>query len=117
MIHVYGIPNCISVRKSLAFFEAKKAEVTFHNFKKEALSPADLDAWLAVIPDSVLLNRRGQTWRKVSPEVRDAAEANPQALRALLLDMPGLIKRPVVVFPNGQITVGADEAAWEANLS
>lgn len=116
MIHLYGIPTCGSVRKGLSWMKAQNAEVTFHNFRKEGLAAEELDRWLAKVSPEVLLNRRGQTWRTVDEDRRTAVKENPALIRDLLLEMPGLIKRPVIVFPNGVVTVGVDEALWEEAL-
>jgi len=35
MIHIYGIPNCDTVKKSLDWLKKNKVEFTFHDFKKE----------------------------------------------------------------------------------
>ena len=59
-----------------------------------------------------LLNRKGQIWRKIPEEVRANTQDNPEQMRALMLENPGIIKRPVVVFPNGAITVGLSEDLW-----
>lgn len=34
-------------------------------------------------------------------------------MRALMLENPVIIKRPVIVHPDGSVTVGVDEEAWE----
>lgn len=117
MIHLYGIPTCGSVRKGLAWMKAQQAEVTFHNFRQEGLSADELDRWLESVSPEILLNRRGQTWRTVDEARRAAVKENPALIRDLLLEMPGLVKRPVIVFPQGTVTVGVDEALWEKALN
>ncbi len=116
MIHLYGIPTCGSVRKGLAWMKAQHQEVTFHNFRKEKLAAEELDRWLQKVNPEILLNRRGQTWRTVDEARREAVKQNPALIRDLLLEMPGLIKRPVIVFPQGDVTVGVDEKLWEKML-
>lgn len=112
MITLYGIPNCGSVRKGLGWFKTHNVEVGFHNFRKEGLSPEMLDTWLKTVSADTLLNRKGQIWRKLPEEVRANTQDNPEQMRALMLENPGIIKRPVVVFPNGAITVGLSEDLW-----
>jgi len=60
-----------------------------------------------------LLNRRGTTWRKLSDAEREAAGTTAGAV-ALMRREPSIIKRPVVTWPGGEVTVGFDEAAWAA---
>ncbi len=112
MITLYGIPNCGSVRKGLDWFKTHNVEVGFHNFRKEGLSPEMLDTWLKTVSANTLLNRKGQIWRKLPEEVRVNTQDNPEQMRTLMLENPGIIKRPVVVFPNGAITVGLSEDLW-----
>lgn len=44
---------------------------------------------------------------------REAVRDNPQGMRELMLETPNIIKRPIVVFPDGTITIGVVEDAWE----
>ena len=54
-----------------------------------------------------LVNRRGTSWRTLTPEEKLAAE-NTDTLRTLLLEKPTLIKRPIVEWPSGRVTTGLD---------
>ena len=36
MRHLYGIPNCSTVKKARAWLEARQIDYVFHDFKKEA---------------------------------------------------------------------------------
>lgn len=105
MTHIYGIPNCDSVKKGRAWLAARGQAHAFHDFKTLGVPEPRLDAWLQALGWERLLNRQGSTWRKLSPELQagvvDAASARP-----LLLAQPSLIKRPVVEWPDGRITVG-----------
>jgi arsenate reductase (glutaredoxin) len=58
-----------------------------------------------------VLNRRGTTWRRLDEGQRDAVHDAASA-RALMIDQPSVIKRPVVQWPDGRITVGFDAADW-----
>ena len=51
--------------------------------------------------------------RKIDPEIREAAKANPDMLKTLMLSTPLLIKRPVIVWADGSATSGVDEALWK----
>jgi arsenate reductase-like glutaredoxin family protein len=59
----------------------------------------------------VLLNRKGTMWRKLDDAQR-AAVVDAASARALMLQQPSVIKRPVVEWDDGRITVGFNEAAW-----
>ncbi len=113
MIKLYGIPNCGSVKKGLDWFSSRGLDVEFHNFKKEGLESSLLDSWISKTSCDVLLNRKGLLWRKLDEARREAVRDNPEGMRALMLEMPNIIKRPVVVFPDGTVTVGVAESEWE----
>ncbi len=98
MIEVYGIKHCETVKKSLAWLEANGAAFTFHDFKKETLTAAMLDKWLKALGWETLLNRKGMTWRALPEKVRENIDA--KSARALMLENPSIIKRPVVVRGN-----------------
>ena len=115
MITLYGIPNCDTVKKARAWLAEHGANVQFHDFKKQGVPEAGLTRWLAAVGWEKLLNRQGTTWRKLEPAtqtgVTDAASA-----RALMLAQPSVIKRPVVEWPNGEVTVGFDAAVWRLKV-
>jgi Spx/MgsR family transcriptional regulator len=109
---VYGIPNCDSVKKARVWMDEHAHSYVFHDFKKQGVPEDALDFWLSKVSWEVLVNRKGTTWRKLSPEhqskVNDARSA-----RALILDNPSVIKRPVVVVGES-VTVGVNPEAWRS---
>jgi arsenate reductase len=112
---IYGIPNCDTVKRARAWLLEHGVEHAFHDFKKAGVPPERLDAWLAAVGWEVLLNRKGTMWRKLSDEQR-AAVVDAASARSLMLLQPSVIKRPVVEWADGRITVGFKEADWAANL-
>ena len=68
MRHLYGIPNCSTVKKARAWLEARQIGYVFHDFKKEAPTAEWLAGCLQHVPLEILLNKRGTTWRKLTPE-------------------------------------------------
>jgi arsenate reductase len=110
--HVYGIPNCGSVKKVRVWLEDQGHEYQFHDFKKEGVDPAALDHWLSQVSWETLVNRKGTTWRQldasVQAKVTDAASA-----RSLMVAHPSVIKRPVLVAGSDRhVSVGVNEEAW-----
>ena len=72
--------------------------------------PADrLQAWLASAGWERLLNRQGTTWRKLDDATR-AAVTGADSAAALMQAQPSVIKRPVVEWGDGAVTVGFDAA-------
>lgn len=114
-IHLYGIPNCDTVKKSRNWLDAQGLEYTFHDYKKEGADPAKLEAWIAAKGLDTVLNKRGTTYRKLSDaEKADAADSHKAV--ALLVQHPSMIKRPVVEH-GSTVLVGFKEDEWSANLS
>ncbi len=113
---LYGIPNCDTVKQARAWLATHAVDHSFHDFKKSGVPPAGLDAWLASRGWETVLNRRGTTWRQLDATTQ-AAVVDAASARALMLALPSVIKRPVVQWPDGEITIGFDAAAWAARLA
>lgn len=110
-ITVYGIPNCDSVKKARAWLDAQGLGYTFHDFKKQGVPPQALSQWTAQAGWEVVLNRKGTTWRKLDAAVQAAVQDDLSA-QALMLAQPSVIKRPVICWPGGQISVGYQPEHW-----
>ena len=114
MIHVYGIPNCATVKKSRAWLSEHEVAHQFHDFKKQGVPEAALDRWLNDLGWEPLVNRKGTTWRKLD-EAERAAVVDAASARALMLAHASVIKRPVVDWGNA-VTVGFDAADWQRRV-
>jgi Spx/MgsR family transcriptional regulator len=115
MITVYGISNCDTVKKARAWLAAQGLTHEFHDFKKLGVPADRLPAWESAVGWQKLLNRQGTTWRKLDPQLQAGASDAAGAL-ALMLTHASVIKRPVVEWPGGQISVGFDADAWAARV-
>jgi len=108
---VYGIPNCDTVKRARAWLDARGTPHTFHDFKKSGVPEKRLDDWLQSAGWETLLNRKGTTWRQLDAAAQ-ARVTDANAARALMLQQPSVIKRPVVEWDDGRITVGFEAAQW-----
>ena len=99
---VYGIKQCDTCRKALKWLVKEDVSHQFHDFRVDGLSADLLRLWLDSSFSDKLVNRRSTTWRQLS-ETQRASEGD--ALLALLLEHPTLIKRPVFV-TTGIVAVG-----------
>jgi len=115
MTTVYGISNCDTVKKARAWLTAQGLAHEFHDFKKLGVPADRLSAWQQAVGWDKLLNRQGTTWRKLDPAVQ-AAAADAAGAQTVMLANASVIKRPVVEWPGGQITIGFDPERW-ATLS
>ena len=114
-ITLYGIANCDTVKRARAWLADQQAEVTWHDFKKQGVPEPALDGWLGAVGWEKLVNRHGTTWRKLDDAVKAKVTDAPSA-RHLMLAQPSVIKRPVVQWADGTITVGFSEALFEQHL-
>ena len=112
--HLYGIPNCDTVRKARKWLDAQGIAYEFHDFKKEGVDAGRVARWVDAAGLDTVLNRRGTTWRKLSDEEKARAEGNEAV--SLLVQHPSMIKRPVVEHGD-TVLVGFKEDIWDAHFS
>jgi Spx/MgsR family transcriptional regulator len=108
---VHGIPNCDSVKKARAWFEARGIAYTFHDFRKHGIPEGALEAWCAAKGWQTVLNCKGTSWRQLDDAGR-ASVVDAASACVLMAIQPSLIKRPVVVWPDGALSVGWNEAEF-----
>lgn len=113
-LHLYGIPNCDTVKKARKWLEANGIVYAFHDYKKEGADEGKVADWIADKGVDVVLNKRGTTYRKLSDAQKGDAADSHKAAR-LLVQHPSMIKRPVVEHANG-ILIGFKEDEWSALL-
>ncbi len=87
---IYGIKNCDKVRAAMKQAQAAGEAVSLHDFRVEGISLDLVNDMLQHIPFEQLLNKRSTTWKQLSEQQKQQADA------ALLVEHPTLIKRPVV---------------------
>ncbi|MCV6612284.1 MAG: ArsC family reductase [Amphritea sp.] len=94
MTTLYGIPNCDTVKKAQRWLNDNNVEFAFHDFRKDGLTQAQLEQWVAALGWEALLNKRSTSWRQLSDEVKNNID-EASAIREMLAT-PTLIKRPVL---------------------
>lgn len=108
---IYGIVNCDTVKKARAWIAAEGIDAEFHDFKRDGLSKALLARWMQALDWESLLNRKGTTWRRLDEGARGSVH-DAESASALMLAQPSLVKRPVVHWADGSISVGFDAARF-----
>ena len=116
MITLYGIPNCDTVKKARTWLTEHGVDYQFHDFKKQGVPEDHLDAWLRNVGWETLVNRKGTMWRKLDDAVK-ATVVDAASARAVVLVQPSVVKRPVVVWGDGKVTVGFSEAVFAARIA
>lgn len=109
---LYGIPNCSTVKKARAWLEARDIPYEFHDFKKQGVPEATMQQLMSLLGWEAVVNRSGQTWRKLSEE-RKAQVLDSASALALMLENASVIKRPILD-RDGQFQVGFSEENYGA---
>ncbi len=113
MITLYGIPNCDTVKKARTWLTDHGVDYNFHDFKKQGVPEDHLDAWLRDVGWETVVNRKGTMWRNLDDAVK-ATVVDAASARAVVLTAPSVVKRPLVEWADGKVTVGFTEAAFAA---
>lgn len=110
-IKLYGIPNCDTVKKARNWLDRHGIAHTFHDFKKAGINRDLLDGWLREVKWDVLVNRKGTTWRGLSDQ-RKATIIDANSAADLMLELPSVVKRPVLA-SSGGIHVGFSDELYQ----
>jgi arsenate reductase len=105
---VYGIPNCNTVKKATTWLQDHGHEFKFHDFKKLGVTEALLNRWCDTFGWAQVLNKKGTTWRKLSPEEQLAVTDQHTAVQ-LLLQHTSAIKRPIIEREEKPVLIGFQE--------
>ncbi|MFM7379418.1 MAG: Spx/MgsR family RNA polymerase-binding regulatory protein [Erythrobacter sp.] len=114
MIHLYGIPNCDTVKKARLWLDAQGCDYTFHDYKKEGADPERIAGWITAAGLDLVVNRKGTTFRAL-PDPDKAKAADAASAPALLAANPSVIKRPIVEHGGG-LLIGFKAEEWAAVL-
>ena len=103
MTTLYGINNCDTVKKAMKWLDSHQIDFKFHDFKKQGLSQALLTQLLAKSDWTTLINKRSTSYRNLSAELKENLTGD--IAFNTVIDLPTLIKRPVLLH-NNQVYVG-----------
>jgi arsenate reductase len=101
---IYGIKNCDTMKKALAWLDKHGVDYAFHDYKTKGIEHAKLETWAKKASWEALLNRAGLTFKKL-PD-RDKHGITEKKAIALMLKQPSMIKRPVLEVSGGKLLVG-----------
>ena len=111
---LYGSPNCDTVKKARRWLDEQGVAHRFHDFRKDGLDPNRLQRWIDEIGWEKLLNKAGTTFRKLPDEAKAGLDA--ASAKALMLEQPAMIRRPVVEAANG-VSIGFSADDWQARFA
>lgn len=93
-VTLYGIKNCDTMRKAQDWLIAQNITYDFHDYKKSGLDRTKLEAWCNELGWEVVINRAGQTFRKLDDTQKQ--DLNQAKAIDLMLSNLSMIKRPVL---------------------
>ena len=100
------------MKKAFDALNAQGLSYEFHDYKKQGIDADTLRIWFNHVGADTVLNKKGTTWRKLSPEEQLFALGSEAQLIETLIAHPSLIKRPVLQTPQGYL-VGFDETEYQ----
>lgn len=96
-LQLYGLRNCDACKTALTALESAGHTVKFVDIRLDADLAAQVPKWLAASGAAALVNKRSTTWRGLSETDKVTGEGHDiEAIAALLVAHPTLIKRPVI---------------------
>jgi arsenate reductase len=115
MVHVYGIPNCDTVKKALVWLQKNNIGYVFHDFKKEGVTKEKLQQWLSIIPLEKLGNKKSTAWKGFT--IVEQVQAGSKAGGIYLMQLnTNFIKRPVLEIA-GTILCGFNEESYKITFT
>lgn len=67
-LKVYGIPNCGTCKKAIAWLESNDIAYAFINTKETPPTRAQIQSWIQTLTAKPMRNTSGQSYRALGPE-------------------------------------------------
>lgn len=112
---VYGIPNCDSTQKAIAWLQKRKMNFEFHNYREAGITAAKLNEWSKLVGWEKIFNKKSTTWRSLTPEEQATVTSQKAAVQVMLIHH-SIIKRPVIEY-NNKLVIGYNEVLYEQELN
>jgi arsenate reductase (glutaredoxin) len=113
MTTLYGIKNCDTCKKARRWLEQNGIAYQFHDYRVDGLTPELLKRFADILGWETLLNRSSTSWRQLSNEQQ--ANLTQQKAIQLMLDLPTLIKRPILD-TGKKLVIGFKSGHYETEL-
>lgn len=112
MVRIYGIKNCDSMKKAFKWLDERDIPYEFHDYKKAGVPRERLVQWCKTLGWKTLVNTKGPTWRKLTPEQQDITTQSKAV--ETMMEHSSVIRRPVVETTSGHLLVGFDPTMFES---
>ena len=112
MITLYGLTNCDTCRKARKWLVRFGVVHDFVDYRDQRQSPETLEAWRDQLGGwDAMVNKSSTTWRNLPPSRR--TPGSDAEWQLLLKEYPQLIRRPVVVTPDGSVSQGFSDNGFK----
>ena len=111
-VRLYGLANCDTCRKARSWLTRFSIDHEFTDYREARVDPAVLKQWAERLGGwDALINRASTTWRDLPPNRKQPG--SDAEWKLLLKGYPQLIKRPVTLTADGEVTVGFKDALYK----
>ncbi|MGG9964327.1 arsenate reductase [Ferruginibacter sp. SUN106] len=108
---LYGIPNCDTTKKAMAWLNKNNIAFTFHDYKLQGITNKKLAGWCDIKGWETIFNKRSTTWREL-PEAEQKKVTGQAAAIQVMLNNNSIIKRPIIE-QEGKLVVGFNETDYK----
>jgi Spx/MgsR family transcriptional regulator len=109
---LYGLHNCDTSKRARNWLNRFGVEHEFIDYRIKPVPPETLKAWAQQLGGwEKLVNKSSTTWRNLLPQRKDPGSDPEWTL--LIKEYPALVRRPVVVQPDGSISVGFSDNGFK----
>lgn len=104
----YGLKKCSTCQKALDYLGTKKVKVVFTDHSETPPTKTQVAGWSKALGGwEKMINRAGYTWRGL-PAAETEGLTEAKAVQ-LALRHPSLIRRPLIEYADGSVSVGFSE--------
>lgn len=105
MLKLFGLRKCTTCQKAVAWLDENRLKYDFVDVKETPLDQEKVSGWAKALGGwEKLINRAGYTWRGLPAS--ETADLTEEKAVALAVRNPSLIRRPLIEYRDGTITVG-----------
>ena len=110
-IELHGLDKCDTCRKARNWLARRAIDHVFVDYREQRAPAATLKHWAAAVGGfDKLVNRSGTTWRNL-PAARKSPGSDAE-WTLLIREHPTLVRRPVVILADGNVSVGFTDALF-----
>ena len=108
---LYGLTKCSTCVKARDWLSAHGVDHEFIDYRDHPVPAATLKVWASKVGGwEKLVNRASMTWRNLADD-RKTAQTDVEWTQ-LIADYPALVRRPVTVTPDDEVSVGFSEKRY-----